>query len=121
MPHVARDKIAIALVCLGFGAFGAGGTLALNQLSKASDEAVTTSTLEESCERFGNPLREGLREFFEQELERAEHPDPKVLEQFGLTTEEAKELSAKRIAELKFNINVRFKEVPCDTIYKESE
>jgi len=117
IPRVTRDHIALALVCLGLGAFGAGGTVAIDRLATETENSVDKQTLEESCEEFGNTLREGLREFFADELERAEHPDPRLIEQFGLTVQEAKELSAERIGQLKYNINVRFKDVPCGKVY----
>jgi hypothetical protein len=117
MPRVTRDHIALALVCLGLGGFGAAGTILAKELADKQEESVSKSTLVETCKKYNNPLREGLRESNEKELDRVENPDPRLVEQFGLTVQEAKELSEDRIGELKYNINVRFKEVPCEGTY----
>lgn len=118
IPRVTRDHIALVLVCFAMSAFGIVGTFAINHIDKQTEAAVNTATIVEVCKKYNAPLRTGLREFFESELERTEHPDPKLLEQFGLTVQEAKELSEERIEQLRYDINVRFKEVPCEKAYK---
>lgn len=129
IPHVTRDRIAIALVCLSFGAFGAAASIGINKLSDTTEVAqveaesakvvakATANGAKQSCERFGNPLRKGLRDYFEDQLHQTEHPDPHLLERLNITPQEARELSQHSIHQLKYDINVRFADVPCDTQY----
>lgn len=119
IPAVTRDHAALVLTCVGLSAFGGVVAVAVNAVSEQADNSVKKSTLEANCEEFGNPLREGLRAYFREQLQNVKNPDPKVLARFGLTKEEALELSAENIEQLEHNINVRFAPVPCSQVYKD--
>lgn len=66
IPHVRGDKIAIVLVCLGLGSFGAGGVIALDRVNSSATSAkeIAEATKQAqlfACER-GNETRAALRE-----------------------------------------------------------
>lgn len=119
IPHVTRDKIALILVCIGFSAFGAGGVAALTHLDEAASEKVGKAAAEESCEKFGNTLRLGLREYFNSEIK--ENEQIALFEKFfpDVPRPQLEAALQKQNARLRYNVKVRFKDVPCDSAYTE--
>jgi hypothetical protein len=69
------------------------------------------------CEQSGNPLRLGLREEKEDELQETEHPRKKVLEALHLTVQQAIELSEPKIRILKRDID-RYAPINCQEQFK---
>lgn len=129
IPKVTREHVALILVTLSISIFGVAAVLAINKISTTSrdanadariSKALSVAVIEgahDNCVKFGNPLRKGLREYFQDQLDRLLHPDPRLLERFDLTAQEARELSAAQIKQYNYDINVRFKDVPCGKVY----
>jgi hypothetical protein len=103
-----------ALLCV---IAAAGITLGAYLYFHSLQEEELRNSLIISCEKNGNPLRQGLREEKEAELIKTEHPDLKVLEALHLTEAQAVELSKPEIAILKKDID-RYAPVNCQDQYK---
>lgn len=123
-----RDRAAITLLCVGLGAFGAGGVAALDRVStdadQASQEAAIAKSIssavqhgvEESCERFGNSLRFGLRQFFKAELVKSQTT---AFDKFfpNIPQTVLDKARAEEANRLEYDIKTRFKDVPCKEQY----
>lgn len=70
-----------------------------------------------SCERNGNPLRNGLREEKMTELNETRHPNPALLRALHITMAQAVELSKPRIKQLEYDIDVRYAPINCPAQY----
>lgn len=70
-----------------------------------------------SCEKNGNPLREGLQEEKEADIEEAEHPPPAILEVLHITAERAIALARPKIRKLRRDVRTRYAPVDCASLY----
>lgn len=106
--------VVITLVCV-LAAAGAGLGAYLYFHSLQAEELRNSLII--NCEKNGNPLREGLKEEKEDELDETEHPKPKLLKALHITRAQAIDLSQPKIRTLKKNIE-RYAPVDCKAQYK---
>jgi hypothetical protein len=95
--------------------------LVLNLIGVAETRTFTTKLrngLVESCEKNGNPLREGLRLEKETEITERENPEPQILKALHLTRDQAIELAQPQIAKLRLDIKTRYKRINCEDEYR---
>ena len=87
-------------------------------LTAANHGLVTSlqAAIVNSCRENGNQRARVQRESLEEEITKAEHPDPEVVAAFDLPPEKVAELVAENVATLKIRLN-RIHLTPCREQY----